>query len=158
MVRKCVSPVTEGRHPARNTGQVPSANRELVDEVYRRTNARDLRVAELLHPQVEWYWPEETVEKSQYEGRQEVTRGFSTWNRAWDEFQMDPEEIIEDGDDLLVVARYSGTGAESGVPIEAAVAHLIRVKDGRVYRWWMFGDAEKARSRFLAGDRPPSGE
>ena len=26
--------------------------------------------------------------------------------------------------------------------------------DGLVRRWWMFGDAEKARRRFVAGDRP----
>jgi hypothetical protein len=34
------------------------------------------------------------------------------------------------------------------------VAHLLRVENGRIRAWWMFGDPVKARRRFLAGDRP----
>jgi ketosteroid isomerase-like protein len=29
-----------------------------------------------------------------------------------------------------------------------------QLEDGLLRRWWMFGDAEKARRRFVAGDRP----
>ena len=43
----------------------------------------------------------------------------------------------------------------SGVYLEAPVAHLHEfTDDGLVKRWWMFGDADKARRRFVAGDRP----
>ena len=50
--------------------------------------------------------------------------------------------------------RYRMRGAGSGVYLEAPVAHLHQLEDGLLRRWWMFGDAEKARRRFVAGDRP----
>jgi hypothetical protein len=67
---------------------------------------------------------------------------------------MNPEEIIEDGEELFVRVRYRLRGAGSGIDIEHQVAHLIRVEDGLIRAWWMFGDPDKARRRFLAGDRP----
>jgi hypothetical protein len=30
------------------------------------------------------------------------------------------------------------------------------IEDDLIRAWWMFGDPEKARRRFLAGDRPGS--
>jgi hypothetical protein len=30
------------------------------------------------------------------------------------------------------------------------------LEDGLLRRWWMFGDVDKARRRFVAGDRPES--
>ena len=67
---------------------------------------------------------------------------------------MEPEEFLEAGDDVFVLVRYRLRGAESGIDFEHPVAHLIRLEDGLIRTWWMFGDPEKARRRFLAGDRP----
>ena len=68
---------------------------------------------------------------------------------------IDPLEFLEDGDYVLAMTQYRMRGAGSGVHLEAPVAHLHQfTDDGLVRRWWMFGDAEKARRRFLAGDRP----
>ena len=55
---------------------------------------------------------------------------------------------------MFVRARYRLRGAESGIDIEHPVAHLVRVEDGLIRTWWMFSDPDKARRRFLAGDRP----
>jgi hypothetical protein len=67
---------------------------------------------------------------------------------------MDPEELIEEGNDVLALVRYRLRGAGRGIDIEQLVAHLLRVQDGRIRAWWMFGDADKTRRRSLAGDRP----
>jgi ketosteroid isomerase-like protein len=67
---------------------------------------------------------------------------------------MEPDELIEEGNDVLAMVRYRLRGAESGIDIEHPVAHLMRVEDGLIRAWWMFGDPEKARRRFVAGDRP----
>jgi hypothetical protein len=50
-----------------------------------------------------------------------------------------------------------GTRQGSGVYLEEPVAHLHYLENGLLRRWWMFGDAEKAKRRFLAGDRPDEG-
>jgi ketosteroid isomerase-like protein len=129
-------------------------NREVVEEILRRMNARDLRVADLCHPDIEWRWPEATPGSSVFRGHDEVHRGLEQWAESWESLAMDPYELFEEGDYVLVLMTYRMRGAGSGVYLEAPVAHLHQVEDGLLRRWWMFGDADKARRRFLAGDRP----
>jgi ketosteroid isomerase-like protein len=130
------------------------SNRALVDELLQRMNARDLRVDDLCHPEIEWRWPEATPGSSLFHGPGDVARGLEQWAESWDQLVMDPYEVIEDGDYVLVLMTYRMRGAGSGVYLEAPVAHLHQIENGVLRRWWMFGDADKARRRFVAGDRP----
>ena len=71
------------------------------------------------------------------------------------ELVIEPVEFLEDGDYVFALTRYRMRGVGSGVYLETPVAHLHEfTEDGLLKRWWMFGDADKARRRFLAGDRP----
>jgi ketosteroid isomerase-like protein len=133
---------------------VASANRFLVERIIRQLNTRDPQMAALCHPESEWHWPAATPGASLFRGHDELQRGLFTWAESWDELEMEPEEILEDGDYVLAMLRYRMRGAGSGVHLEEQVAHLHQFEDGLLRRWWMFGDAEKARRRFLAGDRP----
>ena len=133
---------------------MPSANRLRVEQIIRQLNTRDPRMQELCHPEIEWHWPEATPGASLFRGHEELERGLFSWAESWDEIVMEPEEILEDGDYVLAMIRYRIRGAGSGVSLEEWVAHLHQFEDGLLRRWWMFGDAEKARRRFLAGDRP----
>jgi ketosteroid isomerase-like protein len=133
---------------------VESTNRALVEELYRRLNDQDLGVLELFHPQVEWRWPATTPGQSVYRGHQDLRSGLGVWTESWGDLRMEAEELIEDGDDMFALTRYRARGAGSGIEVETAVGHLFRIRDGLVTRWWMFGDAHKARRRFVAGDRP----
>jgi ketosteroid isomerase-like protein len=133
---------------------VPSANRLRVEEIIRQLNTRDPHMQELCHPEIEWHWPAATPGASLFRGHAELERGLFSWAESWDELVMEPEEIVEDGDYVLAMLRYRMRGAGSGVHLEESVAHLHQFEDGLLRRWWMFGNAEKARRRFLAGDRP----
>jgi len=133
---------------------VPTANRFLVEQIIRRLNTRDPRMSELCHPDIEWRWPATTPGTSLFRGHAELERGLFSWAESWDEIVMEPEEILEDGDYVLAMLRYRIRGAGSGVSLEEPVAHLRQFENGLLRRWWMFGDPEKARRRFLAGDRP----
>jgi ketosteroid isomerase-like protein len=131
-----------------------ASNRATVEELIRRMNARDLHPTELCHDEVEWHWPATTPGADVYRGHAGVTEGLDTWSESWEELDMEPEEVLEEGDYVLVILRYRMRGAGSGVYLEAPVAHLHQLEDGLLRRWWMFGDADKARRRFVAGDRP----
>ena len=135
----------------RNVG---STNRALVEEVYRRLNVVDLGIVERFHPEMVWHWPTGSPEQSVYRGRDQVREGLMLWRNSWDDFRMEPEELIEEGDCVFAMARYRARGAGSGIEVDDVIAHLFRIRDGRVLGWWMFGDADKARRRFLEGDRP----
>lgn len=131
-----------------------STNRALIEEVYRRLNGRDFGVLELFHPEVEWHWPATTPGQSVYRGHEELHRGLRLWTESWGDFRMEAEEVVGGGNDLFAMTRYHARGAGSGVEFDTSVAHVFRIREGLVTRWWMFGDAGKARRRFLAGDRP----
>jgi ketosteroid isomerase-like protein len=131
-----------------------SRNRAVVDELIMLMNTRDTRPTHLAHPDIEWHWPRVTPGKSVFRGHAELAEGLDTWVESWQELVIEPLEIFEDGDYVLAIVEYRMRGAGSGVYLEEPVAHLHHIVDGRVKRWWMFGDAEKAKRRFLEGDRP----
>jgi ketosteroid isomerase-like protein len=133
---------------------VTAQPREVAEDFYRRFNVGERVAKDFFHPEIDWHWPRATLGPDVYHGHEGIDRGLATWIESWGEFRMEPDEFIEDGDELLVVVRYRLRGAESGIDFEHPVAHLLRVDDGLISSWWMFGDPEKARRRFLAGDRP----
>jgi ketosteroid isomerase-like protein len=51
---------------------------------------------------------------------------------AFDDYTVEAEDFIDVGDSVVVVARISGRGQESGLEMEMQVAHLWTVRDGKV--------------------------
>jgi ketosteroid isomerase-like protein len=134
---------------------VASRNRAIVEELIRSMNVRDRRPTHLFHPDIEWHWAAAIPGPTVFRGHEELANGLDTWVESWDELVVEPQEFLEDGDYVLALTQYRMRGAGSGVYLEAPVAHLHQfTEDGLVRRWWMFGNAEKAKRRFLAGDRP----
>jgi ketosteroid isomerase-like protein len=117
-------------------------------------NELDLTIADMCTPDVEWHWPSSTPGTEVFRGREQMTAGLETWTESWGELHFDVDEVVEDGDWVLVTVNYRMRGAASGLALEHTVAHVHEYEEGKLRRWWMFGDAEKARRRFLAGDRP----
>jgi ketosteroid isomerase-like protein len=112
-------------------------------------------VNECFHAEAEWRWPPHGLADADvYRGVAEIGRAMAAWRDAWGEFRFEPQEYLEDDPFVFVVVAYLTTGRQSGLPLEQAVGHLWRVRDDLADRLWMFGDAAKARERFLAGDRP----
>ena len=59
-------------------------------------------------------------------------------------FRVEPERVVERGDDLIVVVRQTGTGRSSGVEVETRLAHVWTVANGRAVRWEAVPDVEAA--------------
>ena len=127
---------------------------ERIGRIYSLASEGDRALFDFLAPDVEWHWPPAIPGGSSFRGHDELARGLELWTESWGEFRMEPDEIIESGEYVFVLSRYRLRGAGSGVPMDPDVGHVLRFGDGLVTHWWMFGDAEKARRRFLAGDRP----
>ena len=125
-----------------------------MDEFYGRLNVLDLTVTELCTPDVQWHWPPTSPEAQLFRGKEQMVDGLKTWTESWGELHFDVVQAIEDGDWMLVMVSYRMRGVGSGVALEHLVAHLHQFENSLIRRWWMFGDADKARRRFLAGDRP----
>jgi len=133
---------------------VTAGPRAVVEDLYRRFNLGEAIPESFFHSEIDWHWSRNAPGERVFRGHEGIATGLAIWTESWGEFQMEPEEFIEQGDDLFVRVRYRVRGAGSGIDIENLVAHVMRVDDGLIRSWWMFGDPEKARRRFLAGDRP----
>ena len=71
-----------------------------------------------------------------------------TWRdflRAWEEFHVQVREVIDAGDQVLVLHDFGGRGHESGVPISGMRgAALFTLKAGRVQRLALYTEWDAA--------------
>jgi ketosteroid isomerase-like protein len=102
------------------------------------------------HPEVEAHF---TVRDQMAVGTDDVyygpdghCRAMQDWNEAWQEWDAEIEEVIEEGhDQILVVARLYGEGAVSGIRLDDWGAVRYRFREGRILRIDGAIDADRDR-------------
>jgi ketosteroid isomerase-like protein len=75
-----------------------------------------------------------------HRGIEAVRQQVGRWVEAYPDLQVEPLEIQASGDQAFVWVRFSGHGAESGVPIDMELAHIVTVKGGKVLRVEEYSD------------------
>jgi uncharacterized protein len=100
----------------------------------------------VLDPEIEWHEPGDSPEAGTHHGRDSFERFFRSWIDSFDEFRVEPEQVVERGNDLVAVVRQSGRGRASGVEIEIRLAHVWTIQNGRAARWESVPNAEDALS------------
>jgi ketosteroid isomerase-like protein len=111
-------------------------NVEIVRRLYDMFPAREFSAAEdLVHPDA-------VVDVSRNVFNPGVHRGIDGFRRfveevdeMWEDFQIEPEELIDTGDKVVVRARMSGRGRESGVETEMQIYGIWEFQDGKVLRF-----------------------
>jgi ketosteroid isomerase-like protein len=96
-----------------------------------------------LHEQVEWneaehvtYWP-----GGAFVGPQAVVTGvFARIIQDIPNFTIDVRRIVAAGDTVLVEARYRGTVTATGNALDAQVAHVWDLRDGKAVRFQQYTD------------------
>jgi ketosteroid isomerase-like protein len=112
---------------------------------YEALNRGDLSVVlELLDRDIEWHEPAPSPEAGIHRGRDSFERFFRGWIESFDDFRVEPERVVESGTTLIAVVRQSGRGRASGVEVEARLAHVWTVDNGRAVRWEAVADADEA--------------
>jgi ketosteroid isomerase-like protein len=125
--------------------RMASANVETLKRGYDALNHGDLSVVlELLDPDIEWHEPAPSPDAGAHRGRDSFERFLRGWLESFDGFRVEPERVVERGDDLVAVVRQTGTGRASGLQVEAHLAHVWTVADGRAVRWEAVPDVETA--------------
>jgi hypothetical protein len=102
---------------------------------------------ELMHPTIEWapFEANHTVFHG-VEGAEEVRTG---WLDAWAEHQIEIEEIIDAGDDVVVVMHLVGRGKGSGIEIDVRLYPHIKLRDGKAV--YVFEHQDRAEALKAAG-------
>jgi uncharacterized protein len=117
-----------------------------LDDVYRHWGQGDWTPRfEFYADDFEWGW------SSEFPGIDGVYRDTETpnsrlrsWLSPWDHWYCEAEEYIQQGDVVVVLARYRGRGKGSGVAIEREGAHVWKLRDGEAVRLEVFADRDRA--------------
>jgi ketosteroid isomerase-like protein len=120
-------------------------NAEIVRSLYDRW-ANGENPGELYDPQIDWSMPHPG---GQVKGREQVVAFLRSFIGAWEEHEMDVEEIRElDDGRVLVLFTERARGRWSGVETVVHPAALWTLRDGMVVRFEAFGDRDEARRRW----------
>lgn len=121
------------------------ANVDALRRGYEALNRGDLSVVlELLDPEIEWHEPEPSPDAGDHTGRDSFERFLRGWIDSFESFRVVPEQVVSRGDRLIAIVHQSGRGRASGIEVDARLAHVWTIRDGRAVRWEAIGDPEAA--------------
>src|SRR5256885_8832084 len=104
----------------------------VVREMYAAFNRGDAETAlKLLHPEPELHQNPEVVDAEAYIGLEAFLRGMSLFTEDWDEPRLDPQEVDEVDNYVLMRVRVSGRGKRSGVEMTTEFFHAWTFRDGK---------------------------
>ena len=119
------------------------ADVEALERGYAALNRGDLSVVlDLLDPDIEWHEPGPSPEAGTHRGRDTFERFFRSWLESFEGFRVEPERVVQRGDQLMAVVRQTGTGRSSGVQVETRLAHVWTVANGKAVRWEAVPDVD----------------
>jgi uncharacterized protein len=140
----------------RKEGTAMSAeNVALIRAIYDAFAAGDVPgVLGAMAPDIVWNEAESFIyaQGNPYVGPDAILNGvFARCIGEWDGFSADPEEFLDAGDTVVALGRYRGTHRQTGRSLDAQLAHVWRVKEGKAVRFQQYTDTlQSARAAGVA--------
>jgi ketosteroid isomerase-like protein len=108
-------------------------NVEVVRRCYELLTARDFSaLVELVDPDVVIDLSRNVFNPARYRGRDGVRRWVEGVDEIWEDFHLEPEELIDAGDSVFAGARISGKGRGSGVEAEMQIFAIWTLRESKV--------------------------
>jgi ketosteroid isomerase-like protein len=115
-------------------------NVDLVRRIYDAWD-RDVSARDFISEDVEYVNPDYAVEPGTRIGR----RSFAVVRETYEDFRIDVERFLDaGGDDVVVLARYSGSGSGSGVAVAGEQGYVWTVRHGQAVRFRWFNSHNEA--------------
>jgi len=119
-------------------------NVEIVRRIYDGWSHGDFRVgADLLAGDFEWQQPAEAVEPGSHRGAA-IGGALQKMFEVYGNYRIEPEEYLDAGDKVVVVARSRGTARGSGMELDQRFAHVWTVRGGKLARIEVYTDRREA--------------
>jgi ketosteroid isomerase-like protein len=121
-------------------------NVELLRGVFEATAKGDAGAwLRAMDPRVRLYpRSEEPGVRGLYEGWDGVMEYMVNWYSQWDDYEAEPVEFVDAGDDVLVVIRERGRMGQSEIEIEEKFSHSFKLEAGRIVEWRHYDSNEQA--------------
>lgn len=85
-----------------------------------------------------------------YVGLASITKNvFSRLGSEWTNYKFTPEDYVAHEDKVVAYGTYSGTYNGTGKYFEARVAHLWKLKDGKIVSFEQFVDSQTVNDSLL---------
>jgi uncharacterized protein len=121
-------------------------NVEIARRGYRAfTSADPAQILAFLDPEIEIHDFPDVPDTAVYRGPSGFLALVEYVLGEFDDLRVEPEEFIApDADHVVVMARTVGRGKGSGAEVEARVAHLWTIRDGKAIELRLYGDRADA--------------
>jgi uncharacterized protein len=132
-----------------------TSDAERVRASYDALNRGDVpRALEVLAPRAEWHESEALPDTGTYIGREAIGEFLDRFLESWERFQQEVEDVVEEGDRVVVLIHLSARGKGSGAEVDARYAHLWTLRDGLGVRVDAYYDRNEALSALRANPTP----
>jgi len=106
----------------------------------------------MFDPLIDWTEAEGFMTEGHYAGPDAVVHGvFGPLFAEFPNFAVRLDEIIDGGDRLVTLGRYTGTHATTGKSFDAAYAHVWTIANGLATTFRQFVDAAAVEASRSAG-------
>jgi ketosteroid isomerase-like protein len=124
---------------------MPEKNVEIASCAYAAFNHGGVEAAmEFFHPEIEIHDFPEIPDTRTYRGHDGFRELHRNVDALFEDMRWEPVEYIDAGDNLIVMTRTVGKGRGSGVEVDATVAHVWTIRDGKAHRLRLLGDRGEA--------------
>jgi len=99
-------------------------------------------VMEAFDDAIEWRGPDSLPFGGTYNGHEGVGAFFGTLPQYWHELSVEPEEFVDGGETIVVIARIRGRAA--GGAYDERHIHLWRMRGGKALAFTEWSDTARA--------------
>jgi ketosteroid isomerase-like protein len=85
-------------------------------------------------------WPE----RQTYEGIEGARQFMADWLEAWEDWQLEVEQLLDAGDHVVALVRQRGRSKATGLPVDMRFAQVWTFQDGRQTRMRMYASRDQA--------------
>jgi ketosteroid isomerase-like protein len=100
-------------------------------------------------PNIEWNEAENFpvfAEGNPYRGPKAVAEGvFMRIPQYWNNFRVNVEKVIDGGDTVVVLGRYTATNKVTNLPLNAQFVHVWNVSNGKLTRFQQYADTAQVQ-------------
>jgi uncharacterized protein len=115
---------------------------DVVRSTYAAFGAGDMEAVQRLLADCEWHEMEGMPYGGVFTGPEAIFGNvFGPITQDVENFSVAPDELLDAGDRVVSLGRYSGSG--SAGPVDAAFAHVWSVDDGRITKFVQYTDTRR---------------
>jgi uncharacterized protein len=126
----------------------PRGNLVIVRDHYAASARGDLQAMMAdVSPQVRWTEMQGFPCAGTWIGPQAVIDNvFAVLGAQWDGYRFELERLVDAGESIVGIGSYRGTFRATGKPMQARVAHVWQLQDGRIVAFEQFTDTLLVRA------------